>query len=51
MIKVKNVKDSKNKLDSFNSKKYSPGPLSQMEKGVEKFKNWYLRHLDEALNV
>ena len=34
-----------------NSKKYSPGPLSQMEKGVEKFKNWYLKHLYQALDV
>tara|TARA_Y100000590_G_scaffold411233_1_gene505067 strand:- start:1028 stop:2263 length:1236 start_codon:yes stop_codon:yes gene_type:complete len=27
------------------SSKYEPGPLSQMEKGLEKFKNWYLKQL------
>ena len=32
------------------SKKYVPGPLSQMEKGLEKFKSWYLRHLENSIN-
>ena len=32
-----------------NSKKYIPGPLSQMEKGLEKFKEWYLNTLLEIL--
>ena len=32
------------------SKKYIPGPLSQMEKGLEKFKSWYLRHLENSLS-
>ena len=32
-----------------NSKKYIPGPLSQMEKGLEKFKKWYLNTLMETL--
>jgi len=32
------------------SSKYQPGPLSQMEKGLEKFKNWYLKRLNLALN-
>ena len=32
------------------SKKYLPGPLSQMEKGLEKFKIWYLKQLQLALN-
>ena len=32
------------------SKKYKPGPLSLMEKGLEKFKSWYLAHLDKAIN-
>ena len=40
-----------NNQKGVNSRKYSPGPLSQMEIGVEKFKNWYLKHLDKALNV
>ena len=31
------------------SKKYVPGPLSQMEKGLEKFKTWYLKHLENSL--
>ena len=31
------------------SKKYTPGPLSQMEKGLDKFKNWYLKQLKIAL--
>ena len=39
-----------NNQKGVNSRKYSPGPLSQMEKGVEKFKNWYLKHLDNSLN-
>ncbi len=32
------------------SNKYKPGPLSQMEKGLEKFKNWYLKQLALVLN-
>ena len=28
------------------SDKYIPGPLSEMEKGLEKFKSWYLKHLE-----
>ena len=32
------------------SKKYVPGPLSKMEKGLEKFKTWYLKHLDIAIS-
>ena len=32
------------------SSKYMPGPLSQMEKGLEKFKSWYLKHLELALD-
>jgi len=32
------------------SSKYKPGPLSQMETGLETFKNWYLMSLDLALN-
>ena len=32
------------------SKKYVPGPLSQMEKGLEKFKSWYLRHLENNIS-
>ena len=32
------------------SNKYIPGPLSQMEKGLEKFKTWYLKQLYLALN-
>ena len=32
------------------SKKYKPGPLSQMEKGLEKFKNWYLKQLELVIN-
>ena len=32
------------------SKKYVPGPLSQMEKGLEKFKSWYLRHLENSIS-
>ena len=32
------------------SSKYAPGPLSQMEKGLEKFKLWYLKHLEKSLS-
>ena len=32
------------------SKKYVPGPLSKMEKGLEKFKSWYLRHLENSIS-
>ena len=32
------------------SKKYVPGPLSEMEKGLEKFKIWYLKQLDLVLS-
>ena len=32
------------------SKKYVPGPLSRMEKGLEKFKSWYLRHLENSIS-
>ena len=32
------------------SSKYIPGPLSQMEKGLEKFKLWYLKHLENFLS-
>ena len=32
------------------SSKYLPGPLSQMERGLEKFKNWYLNRLSLALS-
>ena len=31
------------------SKKYLPGPLSKMERGLEKFKSWYLRHLESSI--
>ena len=31
------------------SKKYVPGPLSKMERGLEKFKSWYLRHLESSI--
>ena len=31
------------------SKKYEPGPLSKMEIGLEKLKNWYLKHLEKSL--
>ena len=31
------------------SKKYKPGPLSTMEIGLEKLKNWYLNHLKKKL--
>jgi len=40
-----------NNQKGVNSRKYSPGPLSQMEIGVEKFKNWYLKHLEISLNI
>ena len=32
------------------SKEYSPGPLSKMEVGLEKFKNWYLEILKKSIN-
>ena len=32
------------------SSKYQPGPLSKMELGVEKFKNWYLETFYLALD-
>ena len=31
------------------SNKYEPGPLSKMEIGLEKLKNWYLKHLEKSL--
>ena len=31
------------------SKKYEPGPLSNMEKSLDSFKKWYLRRLDQAI--
>lgn len=31
------------------SKKYVPGPLSEMEIGLEKLKKWYLKHLEIKL--
>ena len=31
------------------SKHYKPGPLSLMEKGLEKFKAWYLRQLEISI--
>jgi len=31
------------------SKKYQPGPLSNMEKSLESFKNWYLKRLQEEI--
>ena len=33
------------------SKKYIPGPLSKMELGLEKFKNWYLKSLKKSIDV
>ena len=33
------------------SKKYEPGPLSQMEKALDNFKQWYLKRLDQAISV
>ena len=33
------------------SKKYVPGPLSKMELGLEKFKNWYLKSLKKSICV
>jgi len=33
------------------SKKYIPGPLSKMELGLEKFKNWYLKNLKKSIDV
>jgi len=32
------------------SKEYIPGPLSKMEVGLEKFKNWYLQILKDSIN-
>ena len=44
---------TKNFSDDFfcikSSKKYIPGPLSEMEKGLEKFKKWYLKTLLKSL--
>ena len=31
------------------SKKYEPGPLSEMEMGLEKLKKWYLKHLKKSI--
>ena len=31
------------------SKKYEPGPLSEMEMGLEKLKKWYLKHLEKSI--
>ena len=31
------------------SKKYKPGPLSQMERSLDRFKKWYLKRLIEAI--
>ncbi|PDH42633.1 MAG: hypothetical protein CND83_01305 [Rhodothermaeota bacterium MED-G19] len=31
------------------SKKYEPGPLSEMEMGLEKLKIWYLKHLEKSI--
>tara|TARA_Y100001960_G_C14357982_1_gene672872 strand:- start:397 stop:693 length:297 start_codon:yes stop_codon:yes gene_type:complete len=33
------------------SNKYTPGPLSLMEIGLEKFKSWYLQQLEISLNI
>ena len=33
------------------SKKYEPGPLSQMEKALDNFKQWYLKRLDQVISV
>ena len=38
-----------NNQKGVNSKKYIPGPLSEMEKGLEKFKKWYLKTLLNSL--
>ena len=32
------------------STKYVPGPLSEMERGLEKFKSWYLKHLETCIS-
>ncbi len=31
------------------SKKYIPGPLSEMERSLESFKNWYLKRLLQTI--
>ena len=31
------------------SKKYEPGPLSEMENALESFKNWYLKRLLQVI--
>ena len=33
------------------SKKYIPGPLSKMELGLERFKNWYLKNLKKSIGT
>ena len=33
------------------SKKYIPGPLSKMELGLERFKNWYLKNLKKSIGA
>ena len=38
-----------NNQNGVMSKKYIPGPLSQMEVGLEKLKSWYLNHLEMTL--
>ena len=38
-----------NNQNGVKSKKYITGPLSQMEVGLEKLKNWYLNHLELIL--
>ena len=38
-----------NNQKGVNSNKYIPGPLSEMEKGLEKFKKWYLKTLLNSL--
>ena len=38
-----------NNQNGVMSKKYIPGPLSQMEVGLEKLKSWYLNHLELIL--
>ena len=38
-----------NNQNGVMSKKYIPGPLSQMEVGLEKLKSWYLNHLKLTL--
>ena len=43
------IKIIENNQNGVMSKKYIPGPLSQMEVGLEKLKNWYLNHLELIL--